>query len=58
MSSPTYHINPIQPTRWSPGMGMFVCKDQIEKGRYSFISGTGPSKQDFANELLTKEAGR
>ena len=34
-----------------------ICEEPIEKSRYSSNSGTGSSKQDFANELLTKEAG-
>ena len=58
MSSTTLHPHPLQPTQWSLCMGMCVCKEPIEKSRYSLNSGTGSPKQDFANELLTKEAGR
>ncbi|MES2919937.1 MAG: hypothetical protein V4819_00205 [Verrucomicrobiota bacterium] len=55
MQTTTLHPNPTQPTQWSLGMGMSVCVTEI---RYSLESGTGKLKLGFADNSLTKEAGR
>ena len=55
MQPTTRHPNPIQPTQWSPGMGMSVCIAEI---RYSLERGAGKLKLGFADNFLTKEAGR
>jgi len=57
MQSTTLHTNPIQPTRWSlgMGMGMSVCVEEI---RHSLEGGTGKLKLGFADNSHTKEAGR
>ncbi len=58
MQSTILHTNPIQPTRWPLGMGMYICKGQIAESLYSPDSGTGTPKKNFATKLLDKEAGR
>ncbi len=45
----------MQPTQWSPGMVMSECNVEI---RYSLEFGTGKLKLGFADNSLTKEAGR
>ena len=45
----------LEPTPWSLVLGMSVCVAEI---RYRLESGTGKLKLGFADNSLTKEAGR
>ena len=51
----SFHINHLQPTQWSPFMGMLVCMAEI---RRSLDSGTGTPKLGSEKNPLTREAGR
>lgn len=55
MSTSPLHSNHPQPTRWSLGMEMSMG---IEEIRYSPESGTDKLNLGFADQFLTKEAGR
>lgn len=51
----TIHTNLLQPTHWSPIMGMLVCVAEI---RFSLDSGTGSPKLGREKNLFTQGAGR
>lgn len=55
MSPTLHHSNHPQSTRWSLGMEMSMGIDEI---RYSLTSGAGQLNLGFADQFLTKEAGR
>lgn len=55
MSSTTIHPNHPQPTQWSLDLGISMG---IEEIRHSLDSGTGKLNLGFADQFLTKEAGR